>query len=103
MDDTIEISEQKGGSELHVHTPGRYAMGIAVEVLKLLDNQPEISVKNTGWKQGFGLEVAAWIPITAQNVDAELQTDGSEFIIRRVSGSQDEFEILIDMICEFLE
>ena len=60
--DQIEVKGHPHGGNLQVNTPGQYAMGLAIEVLSYLDEQPSISVKNTGWKNGFGLEVCAWIP-----------------------------------------
>jgi hypothetical protein len=103
MDEGIEISRHPGGAALEVRTPGRFAMGIAIEILDFLDRQPGVSVKNTGWKQGFGLEVATWIPIRTRNLVAELQTDGDELHIRRASGSLGEFEVLLDLVLELLE
>ncbi len=99
----VEIWWHPHGTALQVRTPGRFAMGVAVEVLELIDKQPGIVVGNTGWKEGFGLEVAAWIPITSENLEAELQTDGNEIVIRKVSGSMGEFEVLCDLVREFLE
>ena len=97
------VSGHSHGVGLHVQTPGRYAMGVAIDVLEYLDKCPGVSVKNTGWKQGFGIEVAAWIPICTQNIVAELQTDGDEFYIRRSSGSLQEFTAVLEAICRFLE
>ena len=103
MDEGMEISGHPHGTGLHVRTPGRFAMEVAIDILDFLDKQPGVSVKNTGWKQGFGLEVAAWIPIRTRNLVAELQTDGDELHIRRASGSLSEFEVLFEMVREFLE
>ncbi len=77
-------------------------MDLAIEVLKFLDEQAGVSVKNTGWKNGFGLEVCAWIPICFGNLIVELEVDGDEFQIRKASGSNSEFEALFKMVCEFL-
>ena len=85
-----------------MRTPGQFAMDVAIDILDFLDRQPDCRVKNTGWKDGFGLEVAAWIPIRTDNILAELQTDGDELIIRRVSGPRDEFEGLFNSVVEFL-
>lgn len=78
-------------------------MGVAIHILQCLDDEPGVSVKNTGWKQGFGIEVGPWIPIRIKNVVAELQTDGDELVIRRASGTIDDFEGLIDLVCVSLE
>jgi hypothetical protein len=83
-------------------------MGVAVDILTYLDKQPGLQVKNTGWKDGFGLEVAVWIPIqsdstwSAAHIVAELQTDGDELCIRRGDGSRSEFQALFDLVVEFL-
>ncbi|NEQ42314.1 MAG: hypothetical protein F6K00_01640 [Leptolyngbya sp. SIOISBB] len=98
----LKISGNPHGGVLHVQTPERYAMDIAIDVLKYLDESPDISVKDTGWKQGFGLEVSAWIPIDTENVSAELMTDGDECYIRRSSGSLRVFTVMFEDICQFL-
>ena len=77
-------------------------MALAINVLEFLDEQADISVKNTGWKNGFGLEVCAWIPIHSGKLVAELETDGDEFQIRKASGPQSEFEALFEMVNKFL-
>ncbi len=96
------VSGNANGGVLYVRTPDRFAMDVAVDVLKYLDESPGIFVKNTGWKQGFGLEVSAWIPIHTDNTTAELMTDGDEFYIRRASGSLHEFTVMFKDICGFL-
>jgi hypothetical protein len=73
-------------------------MDCAVEILAFLDAQTGMNLKNTGWKQGFGLKVAEPVPIQTGNLMAELETDGSEIIVRRVCGSADEFDQLCSAI-----
>lgn len=99
----IEVNGHPHLGWLQVNTPGRFAMGLAIEVLSYLDEQPAISVKNTGWKNGFGLEVCAWIPINMASLVAELETDGDEFQIRKSSGSVSDFEILFNLVRAFLD
>ncbi len=102
MKESIEISNL--GDVLCVSTPGQYAMGVATEILSFLDDQPGIEVKNTGWQNGFGLEVAIWHRIiSSQNFTAEITTDGEELRIRIASGSELEFGALSITIIEFLE
>ncbi len=102
MQDSVEISNN--GDVLCIRTPGQYAMGLATEILSFLDDQPGIEVKNTGWKNGFGLEVAIWLPIIgSQNFAAETTTDGEELRIRLASGSEIEFGAMTNTILEFLE
>ena len=103
MRNEIEITGHAHGVGLQVRTPGQFAMGVAVDILAYLDEQSGYQVKNTGWKEGFGLEVAAWIPIQADNLVAELQTDGDELCIRQVSGPRSEFEALLDSVVEYLD
>lgn len=91
------------GNSLEVRTPGRFAMGVAIEVLGFLDGQADFSVKDTGWKNGFGLEVAAWIPIQCESLVAELMTDGESLNIRRHSGSQHEFKHMSKLVRAYLE
>lgn len=79
-------------------------MGVAVEILTFLDGQPDIEVKHTGWQNGFGLNVAVWLPIISSlNFTAEVTTDGEEFSIRIASGSKPEFQALSNTIIEFLK
>ena len=103
MRDDLEVSGHPDGVGLHVRTPGQFAMGVAIDVLEYLDAQPGIRVKKTGWQSGFGLEVAAWIPIEGENLVADLMTDGSEFEICRVAGPRSEFEALFNSVVQFLE
>ena len=84
--------------ELILETPGIYAMDLAVEVLEFIERDTDAYVKNTGWEQGFGLEVAVGVPIRFDNLEAELSTDGSEIILSRVSGSRHSFKELCDAI-----
>ncbi|MEM7401166.1 MAG: hypothetical protein AAF304_04370 [Pseudomonadota bacterium] len=102
MNESIEISGHPIGTDLYVRTPGRYAMDTAIDVLKFLDEQAGISVKDTGWKNGFGLKVCEWIPIHSDNLIAKLQTDGDEFEICKVSGTRSEYESLIEIVKKFL-
>ena len=102
MSENIEISGHPHGTGLQVRTPGQYAMDVAIDILEFLDEKAGVSVKNTGWKNGFGLEVCAWISIRSGNLVAELQTDGDELQIRRASGPLNEFEALFEMVTEFL-
>ena len=100
----MEVAIEPYGIGLRIRTPGRYAMGVGVDVLTFLDGQPDISVKNTGWKNGFGLEVAVSLPIIrTRNLLAEVSTDGEEFHLGRVSGPYEEFADLLHLVGEFLE
>jgi len=94
----FEVSDYQFGRELRLRTPGIYAMNCAVEILAFLDSQTGMNIKNTGWKQGFGLKVAEPVPIQTGSLAAELETDGSEIIVRRVSGSADAFDQLCSSI-----
>ena len=84
-------------------------MGVAVDILTYLDKQPGVQVKNTGWKDGFAIEVAVWIPIRSDSswsvpqVVAELQTDGDELCIRKGTGPRSEFQKLFNLVVEFLD
>lgn len=77
-------------------------MGLAIDILTFLDTQNQISVKNTGWRNGFGLEVSTPIQIHMQNSVAELLTDGDELQLRRVRGPYSEFEALFDSVVDYL-
>jgi hypothetical protein len=90
----LGISNHQYGRELCLRTQGVFAMDAAVGILEFLDSDLGAFVPNTGWKSGFGLEVAKAVPIQWDEVVAELGTDGDEITIRRVSGSASGFEQL---------
>lgn len=74
-------------------------MSVGKEVLSFLDEQLNISVKNTGWKSGVSLDVAIWLPIIqSEHFLAEVTTDGDQFLIRRNLGSKREFNAMIEEI-----
>ncbi|MFG0320090.1 MAG: hypothetical protein ACF8XB_22650 [Planctomycetota bacterium JB042] len=102
MEERVVVSEGGGRADFRIRTPGRYAMDLAVDLMEFLDRQPNVSVGNTGWKQGFGLRVADWIPIHTKNAVAELQTDGDEILIRHESGARSEFVAVMDLVRRFV-
>lgn len=51
-------------------------------------------VEDTGWKHGFGLEVAVGVPVRLEGLEAELETVGSEIVFKRSSGSARSFDDL---------
>ncbi len=73
-------------------------MGTAIEILNFLDQQRNVEVKNTGWKDGFGLDVSIDIPIMLQNATAQLTTDGEDIMISGINGSKDSIERIIQLI-----
>jgi hypothetical protein len=90
----FEVSNDQYGRELCLRTPGAFAMDTAVGILGFLDSNLGAFVSNTGWKNGFGLVIAKAVPIRWDEAVAELETDGDEITIRRVSGSASAFEQL---------
>ena len=98
----IEVSFYENEFTLRTHET--YAMSAGIDVLHMLEKHEALSVKNTGWKNGFGLPVAEWQPIIESlNLRAEVHTDGNEFRIRKVSGGDSEFKDLYDLVVSFLE
>ena len=91
---------EQHGDLLRVQTPDIYAMDWAVELLGLLEAELHADVEDTGWKQGYGLKVAAPILIRLESLEVELTTDGNEIVVRRVAGSRLEFEDLCGFIRE---
>lgn len=91
----LEITGHPNLEWLHVTTPGQYAIDLAIEVLEHLDKQQSISVKNTGWKNGFGLAVCEWTVIYGVNCEAELMTDTDTFEIRKSSESKESISDII--------
>ena len=79
-----------------------YAMGLAVNILKHLDEKTEFSVMNTGWKDGFGLKVCERTPIKTENLLAELETDGEELEIHYISGAYESFKNIENIIQFYL-
>ena len=86
------VSDYQFGNELRLETPDVYAMDTAIAILEFLEREAGAQVKNTGWKQGYGLDVAVRVPIQIDDMRADLQTDGSEIVFRRVSGSKNVFD-----------
>ena len=102
METGTEISSEYG--HLKIRTPGRYAMELAVDILEFLDSQPYVRIKNTGWKNGYGLEVAVWLPIISSDaLEAEISTDGEAIYLRRSSGVKSEFSSLCEKVQHFIE
>lgn len=102
MTEEAELEFERGGSGITIRTPGQYCMGVAIALLEFLDGLEGVEPKNTGWREGFGLEVSAWIPIRTDGVVAELMTDGDETIIRHVSGPLEEYTWLLGRMEECL-
>ncbi len=103
MSANIQLTGSPHLKYLNICTPGEYAMDVAIDVLSHLDSHSSITVKNTGWKNGFGLEVCAWVPIKAHECEAELMTDGDTFEVRQTTGSLQGFERIHDLIKSHLK
>ena len=98
MNTQVELAGRSFGKGLHLKTLGRYSMNMAIEILIFLDQQGNVQVKNTGWKDGFGLDVSANIPITLPNATAQLTADGENIMISGIDGSKDSIERIIELI-----
>jgi len=92
------IETRISDNHIYIRTPGRYAMGLAIELLSLFDQQIDYSVKNTGWKNGFGLNVCERYPVVSSNLTVELETDGEELEIHLVSGGLDSFADFVNLV-----
>ena len=75
-------------------------MDTAIELLGMLEGELHADVEDTGWKKGYGLEVATPILIQLESLLIELTTDGNEIAVRRAAGSVHEFEELCGFIRE---
>ncbi len=89
-------------NHIYVRTPGRYAMTLAVDILRFVDLQPDYSAKNTGWKDNYGIKVCERIPIESNNLLAEIETDGEELEIHFVSGNQESYLNFTNLIRSYL-
>ena len=96
--DLFHIIERQRGKLLRLRTSGVYAMDVAVDLLGFLEAELDAEIENTGWKSGYGLKVSEPVLIQLEGLEAELATDGSEVVLRRVAGSADDFEDLCDLI-----
>jgi len=96
----FRVVEHQYGKLLQLETTTIYAMDAAVDLLGLLEAELHAEVEDTGWRQGYGLKVAAPVLIRLESLEAELATDGNGIVVRRVAGSKDEFEELCDFIRE---
>jgi len=83
MDNKLE--SKFSSNHIYVRTPGRYAMTLEVDLLIFVDLKSEYSAKNTGWKDNYGIKVCERIPIEANNLLVEIETDGEELEIHFVS------------------
>ncbi len=73
-------------------------MDLAIKLLYSIEETFGAEIPNTGWRNGFGLEVSVGVPIRLSLSSAELETDGSDIVCRRLTGSKYEF----DEVCQFL-
>jgi hypothetical protein len=67
-------------------------MDIAIQMLRLFEKRFSARIKNTGWKSGFGREVAKALPIDMLNVQLAMTTDGCEICLQRVAGNASAFD-----------
>jgi len=88
------------GKEIWITTPGTYAMDTAVSILRYLESKHDAGIPNTGWKNGYGLEVAVEIPISLSSCTASLFTDGDELCIKRVAGSGQVYDEIMALAYE---
>lgn len=99
----IVVSDDQFDDELRLITPGRYSMESAIAILEFLEAEMGADIKDTGWKNGFGLEVAVGLPIRFESLSAALLTDGSDIVIQRISGTKGEFDRLCSAIRSLIE
>jgi hypothetical protein len=99
----IVVTDHDVGRELRLITPDRYSTDIAIAILKFLEAELRADIKNTGWKDGYGIDVAAGVPILVDGLAADLNSDGSEIIVRRLSGTSEAFERLCGAIRSLIE
>ena len=71
-------------------------MDTAIKILQYLENKHDAVIPDTGWKNGYGLEVAVEIPISLSDFTACLSTDGEELWVRRVTGSKQVYDEVMD-------
>ncbi len=98
MRNIFEIEEHQYGKLLRLQTPEVYAMDMAIELLGFLEAELDADIEDTGWKRGYGLEVATPLLIQLESLEAELITDGNEVVVRRTAGIRHEFEDLCGLI-----
>ncbi|MBN1180646.1 MAG: hypothetical protein JXB49_00060 [Bacteroidales bacterium] len=91
MKENFIITEYQSGKTLILETPGKYSMDLAVEILNFMETSFNAKIKDTGWKQGYDLEIAVGLPIAFGNCKIELTTDGSGIWIDRISGNKSDF------------
>lgn len=97
---SFRVVEHRYGKLLRLQTPEIYAMDAAVELLGLLAAELHADVEDTGWRRGYGLQVATPVLIQLETLEAELTTDGQEIVVSHVTGSKEEFEDLCGFIRE---
>ena len=95
----VNQAEHQPGKFLRLQTPGTNAMELAMELLGTLESELHAQVENSGWKQGYGLEVSVPLLVQLESLEVEIGTDGEEVVLARVGGSSFEF----DELCNFLK
>ena len=98
----FEILEHQFGRLLRLQSPDVFAMDSAIDLLGFFEKELNAAIEDTGWRQGCGLTVAAPVMIQLESLQTELETDGSEIALKRVDGSEQEFEDLCQFIRERL-
>lgn len=100
----IEVSQGPHDNHLAITTHNAYAMDIGIQILKFLNTQDDIEVKNNGWQNGFGIEVAVWHPIIShKDLVIGIQTDGACFEFKRVSGTRADFNSVMALVVGYLD
>ena len=77
-------------------------MDSAIDLLGFFETELNAAIEDNGWRQGYGLTVAAPVLIQLDSLHTELETDGSEIVLKRVGGSKQEFEDLCHFVREQL-
>jgi len=90
------------GKEIFITTHGSYAMDTAINVLEYLERQHHARIAETGWKNGYEIEVAVEIPISFRNCTVGLYTDGALICIKRVSGSKQEYDEIVALVYRYV-
>ena len=99
----FEVLEHHFGKLLRLQSPEVFAMDSAIDLLGFLEAELNAAVEDNGWRQGYGLTVATPVLIQLESLHTELETDGSEIVLKRVGGSKQEFEDLCEFIREKLD
>lgn len=98
----MEVLEHQFGQMLRLQSPDVLALDSAIDLLGFFETELHAVIEDNRGRRGYGLTVAVPLLIQFESLHTELETDGNEIIVRRVGGSEQEFDDLCHFVREQL-